>query len=94
MNDIVTGLKNQSFKIWAVEQTENSKNLSDIKNIETKVKHALIFGNELNGVKQEIVNSCDDVIEISQYGTKHSLNVSIAAGIVIWSFFNLLHKRN
>ena len=94
VNDIVTGLKNQGFKIWAVEQTENSKNLSDIKNIETKVKHALIFGNELNGVKQEIVNSCDDVIEISQYGTKHSLNVSIAAGIVIWSFFNLLQKRN
>ena len=94
VNDIATDLKNQGFKIWAVEQTENSKNLSDSKNIETKVKHALIFGNELNGVKQEIVNSCDDVIEISQYGTKHSLNVSIAAGIVIWSFFNLLHKRN
>ena len=53
-------------------------------------KHALIFGNEINGVKQHIVNSCDEVLEINQFGTKHSLNVSIAAGIVIWSFFKLL----
>jgi len=61
--------------------------------IEINTKHVLIFGNELNGVKQDVVNNCDDVIEINQYGTKHSLNVSIAAGIVIWNFFKLLNKE-
>ena len=61
--------------------------------IEINTKHVLIFGNELNGVKQDVVNNCDDVIEINQYGTKHSLNVSIAAGIVIWNFFKLLDKE-
>ena len=61
--------------------------------IEINRKHVLIFGNELNGVKQDVVNNCDDVIEINQYGTKHSLNVSIAAGIVIWNFFKLLNKE-
>ena len=61
--------------------------------IELNTKHVLIFGNELNGVKQDVVNNCDDVIEINQYGTKHSLNVSIAAGIVIWNFFKLLNKE-
>ena len=61
--------------------------------IEINTKHVLIFGNELNGVKQNVVNNCDDVIEINQYGTKHSLNVSIAAGIVIWNFFKLLNKE-
>ena len=48
--------------------------------------------NEINGVNQNIVNNCDEVLEINQYGTKHSLNVSIAAGIVIWSFFKLLNN--
>ena len=61
--------------------------------IEINTKHVLIFGNELNGVKQDVINNCDDVIEINQYGTKHSLNVSIAAGIVIWNFFKLLNKE-
>ncbi len=92
INDLVSYLKNQEFKIWAIEQTENSKTLSKMEVIETNKKHVLIFGNELNGVKQNVINNCDDVIEINQYGTKHSLNVSIAAGIVIWNFFKLLDK--
>ncbi len=61
--------------------------------IESNKKHVLVFGNEIDGVKQEVINNCDDVIEINQYGTKHSLNVSIAAGIVIWNFFKLLNKK-
>ena len=91
--DLISELKNQGFKVWAIEQTENSKTLSEMEMIEINTKHVLIFGNELNGVKQDVVNNCDDAIEINQYGTKHSLNVSIAAGIVIWNFFKLLNKE-
>ena len=93
INDLILDLKSQGFKIWAIEQTENSKTLSKMEVIESNKKHVLIFGNEIDGVKQEVINNCDDVIEINQYGTKHSLNVSIAAGIVIWNFFKLLNKK-
>ena len=93
INDLILNLKNQGFKIWAIEQTENSKTLSQMEVIESNKKHVLIFGNEIDGVKQEVINNCDDVVEINQYGTKHSLNVSIAAGIVIWNFFKLLNKK-
>ena len=93
INDLVLELKNNGIIIWAVEQTDNSKTLSEMENLEKNKKHALIFGNEINGVKQDVINNCNNVIEISQYGTKHSLNVSIAAGIVIWNFFKLLNKE-
>ena len=93
INDLVSELKNNETMIWAVEQTENSKMLSKMENIDGNKKHALVFGNEINGVKQDVINSCNNVIEINQYGTKHSLNVSIAAGIVIWNFFKFLNKE-
>ena len=93
INDLVSELKNNETMIWAVEQTENSKILSQMENIDGNKKHALVFGNEINGVKQDVINSCNNVIEINQYGTKHSLNVSIAAGIVIWNFFKFLNKE-
>ena len=93
INDLVLELKNNGIIIWAVEQTDNSKTLSEMENLVKNKKHALIFGNEINGVKQDVINNCNNVIEISQYGTKHSLNVSIAAGIVIWNFFKLLNKE-
>ena len=93
INDLVLELKNNGIIIWAVEQTDNSKTLSEMENLEKNNKHALIFGNEINGVKQDVINNCNNVIEISQYGTKHSLNVSIAAGIVIWNFFKLLNNE-
>ena len=93
INDLVSELKNNGTMIWAVEQTENSKTLSKMENIDGNKKHALVFGNEINGVKQDVINSCNNVIEINQYGTKHSLNVSIAAGIVIWNFFKFLNKE-
>ena len=93
INDLVSELKNNETMIWAVEQTENSKILSKMEKIDGNKKHALVFGNEINGVKQNVINSCNNVIEINQYGTKHSLNVSIAAGIVIWNFFKFLNKE-
>ena len=51
-------------------------------------KTAFVFGNEVNGVKQEVIDKSDEVIEIPQYGTKHSLNISVAVGIIIWDFLN------
>ena len=92
IDDLISKLKSSSVKLWAIEQAEGSKSLSDLSIENPVIKHALIFGNEINGVNQNIVNNCDEVLEINQYGTKHSLNVSIAAGIVIWSFFKLLNN--
>jgi tRNA G18 (ribose-2'-O)-methylase SpoU len=92
IDDLISKLKSSGVKLWAIEQAEGSKSLSDLSIENPVIKHALIFGNEINGVNQNIVNNCDEVLEINQYGTKHSLNVSIAAGIVIWSFFKLLNN--
>ena len=91
-DDLISNLKSSNVKLWAIEQAEGSKSLSDLTIENAKIKHALIFGNEINGVNQNVVNNCDEVLEINQFGTKHSLNVSIAAGIVIWSFFKLLNN--
>ncbi len=81
--EAVTFLKNEGYKIIALEQTENSTSLSEYK-IEKNEKFALIFGNEVKGVEQEIINFCDECIEIPQFGTKHSLNISVSVGIVLW----------
>ena len=86
-NEAIKELKNNSYKIAAIEQTENSillNNYSPNKN----EKIALIFGNEVNGVEQEAINLSDLVIEIPQYGTKHSLNISVSVGILIWGLQN------
>ncbi|MFN6039837.1 MAG: TrmH family RNA methyltransferase, partial [Bacteroidota bacterium] len=76
-------LRERNFKIYAIEQTKNSIML-DKMNLESSEKIALIFGNEVYGVDQEIINISDASIEIPQYGSKHSLNVSVSAGIVLW----------
>jgi len=78
-------LKNQGYIICAIEQTEETVLLQNSKELKEE-KFALVFGNEVNGVNQEVVNKSDYVIEIPQFGTKHSLNVSVCAGIVIWEF--------
>ena len=78
----------ENYNIVAVEQVEGSTNLSDWK-IDGEKKYALILGNEVKGVKQEIIDICDEYLEIPQFGTKHSLNVSCTASIVIWEFFRL-----
>ena len=77
-------------KIWSIEQVERAQKLNYIEKIDSKLKHAIVFGNEIKGVDQKIIDISKNTIEIDQYGTKHSLNVSVAAGIVIWKFYNSL----
>ncbi|OFY99856.1 MAG: RNA methyltransferase [Bacteroidetes bacterium RIFCSPLOWO2_12_FULL_31_6] len=81
--DALANLKQNQYKIAAIEQTENSIMLNNFK-VKLNEKWALVFGNEVNGVEQEIINQSNVVIEIPQYGTKHSLNISVSAGIVVW----------
>ena len=87
--EAVETLKKDGFIIIAVEQVENSVMLNDAK-INKKGKYALVFGNEVDGVAQDIVDMTDMTIEIPQSGTKHSLNVSVAAGITMWEFYKQL----
>lgn len=81
--DALEDLKASGVDIFAVEQTQDAILLNDFK-VDHNRKTAFIFGNEVNGVDQEIVNKADGAIEIPQYGSKHSLNISVCAGIVIW----------
>jgi 23S rRNA (guanosine2251-2'-O)-methyltransferase len=81
--EAVRELKEQGCRIIAIEQVEGSVELQDF-NIEKGMKYALIFGHEINGVDQEVVNLCDHCLEIPQYGTKHSFNIAVSAGIVLW----------
>jgi tRNA G18 (ribose-2'-O)-methylase SpoU len=81
--DAVHRLKENGYRVFAVEQVENSISLPDFTPKKDQ-KLALVFGNEVKGVQQSVVNSCDGAIEIPQYGTKHSFNISVSAGIVLW----------
>lgn len=85
----VNKLKEDGWKVYAIEQTENSLMLNDFKPLSDE-KIALIFGHEVKGVEQKVINHCDGVIEIPQKGTKHSLNISVSAGVVIWDLVNKL----
>ena len=89
----VEQLKTDGYKIYAVEQVENSIFLNQL-TVEKTEKIALVFGNEVMGVEQEVVNSCHGCIEIQQFGTKHSLNISVSAGIVLWHISYLHHLKN
>ncbi|MFD0941320.1 RNA methyltransferase [Pedobacter boryungensis] len=79
-------LREKGYEIIAIEQAENSTMLNIFKPDLTK-KYALIFGNEVNGVSDEVMQKIDNCIEIPQFGTKHSFNIVISAGIVLWDFF-------
>lgn len=81
--ELVKRLKDEGYHIWAVEQVKNSRKLNEIKANKNE-KIAIIFGNEVDGVANDVLAVCDDFIEIPQFGMKHSLNVSVAAGIVLW----------
>ena len=70
----------------SIEQTEHATLLNDFY-LDTTKKHAIVFGNEVKGVQQAVVDVSDFIIEIPQLGTKHSLNVSVSAGVVIWDLF-------
>ena len=79
----VQWLKESGYRVFAVEQVENSISLPDF-TPEKDQKLALVFGNEVKGVQQSVIDLCDGAIEIPQYGTKHSFNISVSAGIVLW----------
>ncbi len=79
-------LKEKKYKILCLEQTDNSISLADFE-INQHDKYAFVFGNEMHGVTEEVVIAADFCIEIPQFGTKHSLNVAVTAGIVLWDFF-------
>ena len=89
--DVVTNLKNEGVKICAIEQAEHATML-DTFQPQSNTKYAFVFGNEVKGVAQDIVTASDEVIEIPQFGTKHSLNISVSAGVVIWDVFSKLKK--
>lgn len=89
---LVRRLKEEGYTVLSVEQTVNSVMLDKFKP-ETGRKYALVFGNEVDGVQQEVVDASDGVLEIQQYGTKHSLNISVSAGIVLWHIASALHSE-
>ncbi len=81
--EAVAALKNAGFTVLAVEQAEDSRSL-DTFEPERGRKYAVVLGNEVKGVQQAVIDACDGCLELPQFGTKHSLNVSVTAGIVIW----------
>lgn len=87
VTDAIDMLHERGYTVCSIEQVNGSISLDDF-NVESGKKYAVILGNEVKGVQQQAVDMSDYCIEIPQYGTKHSLNVSISAGIVIWQFFN------
>ena len=89
--DVVEKLKNENVKICAIEQAENATMLNDF-TPEANHKYALVFGNEVKGVAQDVVSKSDVIIEIPQFGTKHSLNISVSCGVVVWDVFSKLQK--
>lgn len=88
--DAVDNLQNEGYMVYAIEQVKGSISLEELK-LDNNKKYAVVLGNEVKGVEQDVVDRCNGCIEIPQFGTKHSLNVSVTAGIVIWSFFKQLH---
>lgn len=84
--DTINKLKSDGYTIIAIEQAENSTMLNNY-DPDNSMKYALIFGNEVNGVSDEAMNLIDTCLEIPQFGTKHSFNIVVSAGIVLWDFF-------
>ncbi len=82
--DAVKDLKSQGFLVYAIEQTSNSVVLQEMKFSEREV--AFVFGNEIDGVNAEVISLCDGVIEIPQLGTKHSFNIAVSCGMVLWEY--------
>lgn len=89
--DAIIELKNSGYQIFAIEQAKDSYKLGGFTPDFTR-KCAFIFGNEVKGVQQKVIDISDGCLEIPQYGTKHSFNISITVGIVLWEMFQRLHK--
>lgn len=91
--DVVKKLKAEGIKVFSIEQAENAVMLNDFKP-EKGECCAVIFGNEVKGVDQEVVSASDGVLEIPQLGSKHSLNIAVSAGIVIWDIFSKISRAS
>ena len=87
--DALADLKVKGFDVYSIEQAENSVSLPDF-HVESDKKYAFVFGNEVKGVQQAIVDASESCIEIPQFGTKHSFNISVSCGIVLWDLFSKL----
>lgn len=83
--DAVEELKQKGYFVYSIEQVEGSENMAKI-SLDASKRYAVVLGNEVKGVEQAVVNASDSCLEIPQLGTKHSLNVSVTAGIVVWEF--------
>ncbi|MDD2564489.1 MAG: RNA methyltransferase [Salinivirgaceae bacterium] len=90
---VVEKLKKEGVYTISIEQAHNSISLKDIKSKFYDGKIAVIFGNEVNGVDQEVINQSDSCIEIPQWGTKHSLNVAVSGGIILWHLLNSIQNQ-
>ncbi|HBH05896.1 MAG TPA: RNA methyltransferase [Flavobacteriales bacterium] len=88
----VEELKSKGYRVFALEQTDNSSLLEEVR-FKSTDKIAIVVGNEVYGVQQEVINTADGVLEIAQFGTKHSLNVSVSCGIVLWQLSRFMRKR-
>ncbi len=88
----INALRAEGYRILAVEQVEGSVSLESFR-CEASGRYALVFGNEVAGVGQQAVDLCDGAVEIPQVGTKHSLNVSVSGGVVLWHFFAQIGRR-
>lgn len=91
--DCIHSLREKGYEIISIEQVEGAYMLNEFKASASK-RYALIFGNEVEGVQQQVVNLSDASIEIPQVGTKHSINVSVSAGVVLWTFFCQVHPNH
>ncbi|MDE6879542.1 MAG: RNA methyltransferase [Odoribacter sp.] len=90
--EVVEKLQTEGYRIFAAEQTENSHSLEQFQ-LNTTDKYAIIFGNEVKGVRQDVINCSEGCIEIPQFGTKHSFNISVSVGIILWELTRpLLNK--
>ena len=87
---LVKRLKEERIKVVAIEQAENSTMLQNFK-VNNDQKYAVIFGNEVKGVQQDVVSASDYCVEIPQFGTKHSLNISVSCGVVLWDLFQKMN---
>ncbi len=91
--EAVNFLRMKNYRIIAIEQADESVGLQDFK-IDLEKKYALIFGNEVKGVEEDVVVDADEVVEIPQFGTKHSLNIAVSIGVVLWDLRVKIQKIN
>ena len=89
--EVVEKLQSVNVKVMAIEQAENATLLQDFYPNNQSI-YALVFGHEVKGVNQAVVNQCDGVIEIPQFGTKHSLNIAVSGGVVLWDLFSKMNQ--